>query len=110
MSCLFDPFGCFADGLASLAFGWVPDWVWPLLPYWPWAVVIVGAGIAWKVAGTPGLVTFAAAVGFIFGRRSRDDDYVGDVTGHDAAPSPSTPRRRQSVPKRKTLQDLLRRR
>lgn len=54
--------GCFA--------GWVPDWLVPLLPYWPWAAVIIGGGIAWRIAGTPGLAAFAAAVGFILGRRS----------------------------------------
>lgn len=98
-----------AASAGAIAFGWVPDWVWPLLPYWPWAVIIVGAGIAWRFAGTPGLTIFAGVVGFIAGRRSRDDDFVGDVTGHDAAPSPPTPRRKQSVPARQTIVDAIKR-
>jgi hypothetical protein len=48
----------------------IPDWLVPLLPYWPLALVIAGAGLAWRIAGAPGLATFAAAVGFILGRRS----------------------------------------
>lgn len=49
---------------------WTPDWLEPLLPYWPLAAVIVGAGLAWRLAGAPGLAAFAAAVGFVLGRRS----------------------------------------
>ena len=72
-----------AASAGAFAFGWVPDWVWPLLPYWPWAFIIVGAGVAWRFAGTPGLVTFAGAVGFIFGRRSKPDSYPGAAFGED---------------------------
>lgn len=49
---------------------WTPDWLEPLLPWWPLAAVIVGAGLAWRLAGAPGLAAFAAAVGFVLGRRS----------------------------------------
>ena len=94
-----------AASAGALAFGWVPDWVWPLLPYWPWAFIIVGAGVAWKFAGTPGLAVFSGVVGFIAGRRSRDDDYVGDVRGPDAAPSPPTQTSKQPRP---TIFDKLR--
>lgn len=48
----------------------LPDWLVPLLPYWPWLAVVAGAGLAWRFAGAPGLAAFAAAVGFILGRRS----------------------------------------
>ncbi len=96
-----------AASAGAIAFGWVPDWVWPLLPYWPWAFIIVGAGVSWRLAGPGGLAAFSGAVGFIFGRRSRDDDFVGDVTGADAAPSPPKPRRRQSVPKRRKLKGIF---
>lgn len=51
---------------------WTPDWLEPLLPWWPLAAVIVGAGLAWRLAGAPGLAAFAAAVGFVLGRRSID--------------------------------------
>ena len=66
--------------------GWLPDWLVPLLPYWPLFAVIVGAGIAWRFAGAPGLAAFAAAVGYILGRRSVKDDAHEHVTGFDAAP------------------------
>ena len=56
--------------ISSMATGWLPDWLVPLLPYWPLAAVVVGAGIAWRFAGAPGLAAFAAAVGYILGRRS----------------------------------------
>jgi len=51
---------------------WTPDWLEPLLPWWPLAAVIVGAGLAWRLAGAPGLAAFAAAVGFVLGRRSME--------------------------------------
>lgn len=56
--------------LKSMALGWVPEWVWQYTWLWPWAAVIVGAGLAYRLAGAPGLAAFAAAVGFILGRRS----------------------------------------
>lgn len=56
--------------ISSWFTGWVPDWLVPLLPYWPIFAVVVGAGIAWRFAGAPGLAAFAAAVGYILGRRS----------------------------------------
>lgn len=56
--------------IGGYAAGWMPEWLVPLIPYWPWAAVIVGAGLAYRLAGAPGLAAFAAAVGFILGRRS----------------------------------------
>jgi hypothetical protein len=38
------------------------------------ALIVAGAGLAWRIAGAPGLATFAAAVGFVFGRRSVKTD------------------------------------
>jgi hypothetical protein len=54
----------------SLFLGWVPDWVWVLLPYWPWIVVIGGAGMAYRFAGWPGVVAFAGGLGFLAGKLS----------------------------------------
>ena len=56
--------------IGGYAAGWVPDWLVPLLPYWWVAALVGGAGIAYRLAGAPGLAAFAAAVGFILGRRS----------------------------------------
>lgn len=56
--------------ISSTLRDWTPDWIEPLLPYWPWAAVVLGAGIAYRLAGAPGLAAFAAAVGFMLGRRS----------------------------------------
>ena len=91
--------------LHSIAFGWVPDWIWALLPYWPWIVVIGGAGMAYKFAGWPGVAVFFGGAGFIAGRKSVEpaDDFRGDVAGPDAEPPPA-PRKR-----RKTIFDVLKR-
>lgn len=102
-ACSFSAFDKFDIGacLHSLAFGWVPEWVWPWLPYWPWAAVLVGAGVAWRFAGMPGLVAFAGLVGFILGRRSvAPDVHEQLVGGKDAAPP--VPKHRQTILKRKT--------
>jgi hypothetical protein len=80
----------------SLAFGWVPDWVWPLLPYWPVAAIILGAAISWKMAGTPGLGIFAGVVGFILGRMSVTPEPHEHVSGKDAAVP-----QREKLPKKK---------
>jgi hypothetical protein len=52
----------------------IPDWLVPLVPYWPLALIVAGAGLAWRIAGAPGLATFAATVGFVLGRRSVKTD------------------------------------
>ena len=73
--------------LKSSLFAWVPDWIWPLLPYWPWLVVIGGLGMAYRVAGWPGVVAFAGGLGFLAGRRSvKTDDAHEQVVGEDATP------------------------
>lgn len=74
---------------------WTPDWLVPLLPWWPLAIVVVGAGLAWRLAGAPGLAAFAAAVGFILGRRSMQHDPVEtDLPPRDAAPVPPKKKKR----------------
>jgi len=57
--------------LGQLFSGLVPDWLAPLLPYWPWAAVILVLGIAYRLAGVPGLAAAAGAIGYILGRRSK---------------------------------------
>lgn len=71
---------------------WTPDWIEPLLPYWPWAAVIVGAGLAYRLAGAPGLAAFAAAIGFILGRRSVEPTTETDIPKPDLAPPPKRKR------------------
>lgn len=84
----FDVGGC----LHSLAFGWVPDWVWPLLPYWPVIVVIGGAGMAYRFAGWPGVAAFFGGVGFVLGRNSASKPEP------PAAPTPvAKPKKRKTL-------------
>ena len=64
---------------------WTPDWLEPLLPWWPLAAVIIGAGVAYRLAGAPGLAAFAAAVGFVFGRRSMEPNNP-DIPAADQDP------------------------
>lgn len=97
------------DGCLSAIGGWwvglVPDWVWPLLPYWPWMLGAAALGIAYKLGGAPGLAVMAGAIGFTFGRRSVEQQHE-HVDGPDAAPPiPTAPRVR---PKQKTIFDALR--
>lgn len=104
MICLVDPLGCFTDGLVSLA-----DSILSLFPFGLYGIVFLGGMIVGERIGLWGILI--AIIGWIairFGSRGKDD-FVGDVTGHDAAPSPPLPRRRQSVPKRKTIVDVLKR-
>lgn len=56
--------------VSSMAAGWVPDWLAPLMPYWPWAALILALGLAYRIAGLPGITAAAAAIGYILGRRS----------------------------------------
>lgn len=89
----FDLAGC----AHSLAFGWIPDWVWMIAPYWPWVVIVGGAGMAYRHAGWPGVAAFAGGVGFIAGRKSvkAPKDQHEHVTGHDAAPPISAPKKKR---------------
>lgn len=72
--------------ISSMVTGWLPDWLVPLLPYWPLAATILALGVAYRIAGLPGITAAAAAIGYIFGRRSVKDEPHEHVSGHDAAP------------------------
>ena len=72
--------------ISSMATGWLPDWLVPLLPYWPWFAVILVLGVAYRIAGLPGITAAAAAIGYILGRRSVKEEAHEHVSGHDAAP------------------------
>lgn len=84
------------DGCLAAFGGWwaglVPDWVWPLLPYWPWFVGALALGIGYRVAGLPGLVVVSGGIGYLLGRRSVEP--VNEhVDGPDALPPVSRPMR-----------------
>ena len=64
---------------------WTPDWLEPLLPWWPLAAVIIGAGVAYRLAGAPGLAAFAAAVGSASWRRSMEPT-TPDIPDADREP------------------------
>lgn len=72
--------------LGQLFGGLVPDWLAPLLPYWPWFLGIVVLGLAYRLAGVPGLAAAAGAIGYILGRRSVTPEPHEHVSGKDAAP------------------------
>lgn len=83
--------------LGQLFSGLVPDWLVPLLPYWPLAAIILVLGIAYRLAGVPGLAAAAGAIGYILGRRSVEQHE--HVDGKDAV----VPKRGPLPKKRKTL-------
>ena len=93
---------------------WIPDWAWPLLPWWPVLVIVGGAGMAYRFAGWPGVVAFFTGVGFIAGRKSvKVPEPVvpqnGGVSTSKPAPIP-VPRKRPTTPQKpesKTLKDLF---
>lgn len=58
--CLTNPGACIETAVYSALTG-VPWWVYAL-------VILVALGAAWRLAGIPGLVATAAAVGYAFGR------------------------------------------
>ena len=72
--------------ISSMVTGWLPDWLAPLIPYWPWFAVILVLGVAYRIAGLPGITAAAAAIGYILGRRSVKEEAHEHVSGHDAAP------------------------
>ena len=73
--------------------GLLPDWLVPLLPYWWVLALIAVGGLAYRVAGVPGVAAFFGAVGFILGRRSVE--HHEHVDGPDAAPP--QPKRRATI-------------
>jgi hypothetical protein len=99
LGCLMDPGGCIAAGWANLL---------ATVPWWAWLVIaLVVIGMAWKLAGWPGLIALALGAGY-FARdvlaayRVVRTDRHENVDGDDASPPPTKPKRR------KTLQDLIR--
>lgn len=77
--------------LKSTVLGWLPDWAWALLPYWPWLIVIGGLGFVYRVAGWPGVGAFLFGLGFLAGRRS---------VGHEPIETELPPRDREPAPKK----------
>lgn len=89
--------------VGSFFTGLLPDWLVPLLPYWPWALGILALGLAYRIAGVPGLAAMAGAIGYILGRRSVERHE--HVDGVDAAPVVKPkPKKRQ-----RTIFDMLKR-
>ena len=88
MTCLFDPFGCLQAGV-YMALAGVPWWVWGL-------VILAVFGLAWRLAGWPGVVAAAAGLGYLFGRNPR-------------MLNPKAPEKQAPPPKKKhkTLQDVF---
>lgn len=86
----------------SVLFGWVPEWFWLVLPYWPWVVIIGGAGMAYRFAGWPGVAAFAGGVGFVAGRKSvKQPEPIEHVAGKDADPPVRKPKPRKEPVTRK---------
>lgn len=65
----------------STLLGWVPQWFWDLLPYWPWLVygiialvVLTALYRVYLIFGMPGVVaifgTATFIAGFVLGKRS----------------------------------------
>lgn len=53
----------------QVATGWVPDWLWPLLPFLPFLAVIAGAGVAYAIGRWPAVAAYFGAIGLIVGFR-----------------------------------------
>lgn len=95
--------------LGECVFGWVPDWVWTVIEWWPWilggiaALAVLGVLYRIKVTfGWPGLATVLGlgifAGGYVLGRRSADPIENVDEESSDAAPPVA--RKPRSVVKR----------
>lgn len=85
MSCSVLSLNACWSGIGGWWAGLVPDWLWPLLPYWPWMLVALALGVAYRFAGAAGLAVVAAAIGYVFGRRSVETPHE-NVEGADALP------------------------
>jgi hypothetical protein len=79
--------------IKSVAVGWVPDWLWPILPWWPLIVVVGGLGLVYRVAGWPGVGAFLFGFGFLVGRKSADapEPIETDLPKRDRVPAPRKP-------------------
>lgn len=122
MKCGVLDLGCQTDAwlgglpgkLSSAVLSWIPDWVWPLLPYWPWIIIVGGAGMAYRFGGWPAVVAFFGGVGFFAGRKSAKQEALKQVTSDSPwsqlpapipVPRPKVPATPSTPKKRKTLQD-----
>lgn len=103
MTCEFSAFEKFDLGACANAIllGWVPEWVWTLMPYWPWLVLVGGAGMAYRFAGWPGVAAYFGGVGFVAGRKSVKPVPTDEIFPH---PDPKPVARK----KRPTIFDGLR--
>ena len=79
--------------LHSMAVAWLPEWIWPLLPYWPVIGILLALGLAYRFAGLPGLTAAAGAIGFILGRRSVDTEPDYGLPAKDVEPAPKKKRK-----------------
>jgi hypothetical protein len=86
--------------LRSMTTGWLPDWAVALLPYWPWLAAIVVLGLAYRIAGLPGITAAAGVIGFILGRRSvpepggtGSNQESQSCSHRKKSPPPSSPKR-----------------
>lgn len=81
-----------AEGLVNLLFS-LPFWVLVLL-------AIVGAGVAWRKAGWPGVVAYFTLGGVLFGRHTapKPDPHTEAKSGPGSA-APSKPKRPLLFPK-----------
>jgi hypothetical protein len=82
--------------LRSMTTGWLPDWAVALLPYWPWLAAIVVLGLAYRIAGLPGITAAAGVIGFILGRRSVPEPIETDLPAKDQIPAPK-PKKRKTL-------------
>jgi hypothetical protein len=85
--------------IKSATLGWLPEWVWWLLPYWPWLIVVGGLGLVYRLAGWPGVGAFIFGLGFLVGRRSVDTEPDYETGEPVTPPKPK---------KRKTILDTFR--
>jgi hypothetical protein len=83
--------------IKTATLGWLPEWVWWLLPYWPWLIVVGGLGLVYRLAGWPGVGAFVFGLGFLVGRRSADTEPDLGLPAKDAAPAPTKPKKRKTI-------------
>lgn len=81
---MFDTIGKdIANGFANVFLGWVPQWLWDVIEWWPWIIGAVGVIVAvgtlyriYRVGGWPALVAavgaLGVAVGYVLGSRTKD--------------------------------------
>lgn len=112
-SCDFSVWDKFDVGacLNSLLFGWVPDWLWTLISWWPWILGGIGALVLLAVLyqvkavfGWPGVVALLTAGAFgagYFARGAGKEEHEQIPADHPdvVVVRPSKPK--VAVPKKK---------